>query len=74
LYAAILTVFAHRLQGSAGAISVLRGLLFGMFAFVTFFFTLGILIEGAGISFAFMVAIVVTILIQAGTLRIFRKE
>jgi hypothetical protein len=68
LYTAILTVFAHRLQGSMGAINVLRGLLFGMFAFVGFFFTLSLLIEYVGVGLAFIVAIVITLLIQGSTL------
>ncbi|MBI3737728.1 MAG: hypothetical protein HY258_01635, partial [Chloroflexi bacterium] len=34
LYTAILTVFAHRLQGPAGAACVLRGLLFWLFGFL----------------------------------------
>lgn len=70
LYTVILTVFAHRLQGSAGAISVLRGLLLGMFGFVTFFFTLGVFIGRVGVNAMFMIAVVVTLLIQGITLRI----
>src|SRR4029453_15046574 len=36
LFAAILTAFGHRLQGAGAAVSVLRGLLFGLFSFVAF--------------------------------------
>lgn len=74
LYTTILTVFAHRLQGSMGAINVLRGLLFGMFAFVSFFFTLSILIEYAGVGLAFIVAIVITLLMQGSTLHILQQK
>lgn len=70
LYTLILTVFAHRLQGSIGAINVLRGLLFGMFAFVSFFFVLGVMIDRASVGVSFIVAVVVTLLIQGVTLRI----
>lgn len=74
LYTAILTVFAHRLQGPIGAINVLRGLLFGMFAFVGFFFTLSLLIEYAGVGPAFIMAIVITLLIQGSTLHILQQK
>src|SRR5205823_13405226 len=56
VYAAILTVFAHRVSGSS-AIQVLRGLLWGLFGFASFFVLLGALIELAGIPLAFIVAI-----------------
>lgn len=74
LYTLILTVFAHRLQGSIGAINVLRGLLFGMFAFVSFFFTLGMLIERTHLSAAFLAAVVVALFVQGNTLRILRQR
>lgn len=74
LYTAILTVFAHRLQGSAGAINVLYGLLFGMLAFAGFFLTLGILIEHVGVGPAFIAAITVTLLIQGITLQILPQK
>ncbi len=74
LYTAILTVFAHRLQGSAGAINVLRGLLFGMLGFASFFFALGILIEHAGVGTAFLVASIITLLIQGITLQILPEK
>ncbi len=50
LYVTILTIFAHRHQGPAAAAHVLRGLLYGLFAFAGFFITLGLLIERAGIG------------------------
>ncbi|HEY7350617.1 MAG TPA: hypothetical protein VH599_20070 [Ktedonobacterales bacterium] len=53
LYASILAVFAHRLQGGASAVKVLRGLLFGLFAFAGFFLALALLIERVGIAPAF---------------------
>jgi hypothetical protein len=64
LYTAILTVFAHRLQGPAGAAGVLRGLLFGLFGFVGFFLTLSLLIERAGVTIGFLAAIAATLLIH----------
>jgi hypothetical protein len=64
LFAAILTAFAHRLQGPAAAVSVLRGLLFGLFAFAAFCFVLGVSLVRLGIPGAFGAAIAVALLVQ----------
>jgi hypothetical protein len=49
---------------------VLRGLLFGMFSFVSFFFTLGIMLGRLSIGASFIVATMITLLIQGITLQI----
>jgi hypothetical protein len=67
VYAAILTVFAHRL-GEAPAVQVLRGLLLGLFSFAAFFLVLGGLIERLGVAGGFLAAIVAALTIQAGSL------
>jgi hypothetical protein len=64
VYAAILTVFAHRVSVTS-AMEVLRGLLLGLFAFAAFFVVLGMLIERAGVAVAFAVAIVSALAVQA---------
>jgi hypothetical protein len=72
VYAAILTVFAHRPGGRAPAVQVLRGLLLGLFAFTGFFLVIGALIERLGIAAAFAAAIVTALAIQAASLRLVR--
>ncbi len=72
VYAAILTVFAHQLQGSPPAIQVLRGLLFGLFTFAAFFFVLGVLIERVGVATAFAAAIAVALALHAMSLGLVR--
>jgi hypothetical protein len=67
LYAAILTVFAHR-AGAAPAVQVLRGLLLGLFSFASFFVALGALLEPAGVATGFVAATAVALAIQAGSL------
>ena len=74
LYAAILAIFAHHLQGPAAAAGVLRGLLLGLFAFASFFLALALLIEPAGIAPAFAAAIVVALALQAGSLWVLRRR
>jgi hypothetical protein len=67
VYAAILTVFAHR-TGPVPAVEVLRGLLLGLFSFAAFFLVLGGLIEQIGVAGAFAAAGAVALAIQAVSL------
>lgn len=67
VYAAILTVFAHRVA-AAPAVQVLRGLLWGLFGFAGFFVILGALIERAGVTTAFVAAAAGALAIQAASL------
>jgi hypothetical protein len=68
VYAGILTVFAHHLRGPAGALAVLRGLMYGLFAFAAFFFVLAASIERAGVGPGFAAAIATALLLQGASL------
>ena len=68
LYATVLAVFAHRIEGAAPAIGVLRGLLLGLFAFAAFFFVLAATLPAQGVGLAFAVAIAVALAVQAASL------
>lgn len=74
LYVTILTVFAHRHQGPGAAAHLLRGLLYGLFAFAGFFLILGLLLETAGIAISFLSAITVALAVQAISLRILQQK
>jgi hypothetical protein len=74
LYGAILSGFAHHLEGPGPAVRVLRGLLLGLFAFAGFFFVLALLIERAGIAQAFAAAIAAALVLQAGALWAMRRD
>lgn len=74
LYGTILMVFAHAQRGPAAAQGVVRGLLFGLFAFAGFFLTVASLLPVAGIALSFTAALMVAVLIQAGTLRLVRRS
>ena len=65
LYSAVLAAFAHRLQGSAAAIALLRGLLVGLFSFTAFYAVLPELLVHAGTAPAFAVAIAAALAVQA---------
>jgi hypothetical protein len=73
LYVTILSIFAHRHQGPAAAAHVLRGLLYGMFAFAGFFITLSLLIQRASIATSFISATVAALVIQGCTLLVLRQ-
>lgn len=73
LYAAILTVFAHVLDGGTAAASVLRGLLVGLVAFAAFFLVLAAILSTAGIGVAFATAITVALVLHGGALWVLRR-
>ncbi len=73
LYISILTVFAHRHQGSPGAIGVLRGLVYGLFAFAAFYLVLGLLIEKSSLAISFGAATLAALIVQGLTLLILQK-
>ncbi len=64
LFTATLAAFAHHQHGPAAAISVLRGLLMGLFSYASFFFVLALLLVPLGITLAFVVAILVMLALQ----------
>jgi hypothetical protein len=68
IYASVLTVFAHRLQGGDAAVGVLRGLVLGLFGFVAFFAAVALLLVPDGIAIAFSVALALALVVQAGSL------
>lgn len=73
LYAAILAVFAHHLQGPAPAVRVVNGLLVGLFGFATFFLVLSGLLPVVGTAVAFAAAILTVLFMQAAALWLLRR-
>jgi len=73
VYAATLTVFAHR-AGPGPAVQVLRGLLLGLFAFAGFFLILGLSLSRAGVAMAFGLAIAGALLIQGASLALVMRS
>ncbi len=74
LYVSILTIFAHRHNGSAGGINVLRGLVYGLFAFASFYLVLGLLIEGQSLTLSFSAATLAALLTQGITLLVLNRS
>ena len=65
LFAIVLAVFAHKHHGAPAAQSVFRGLVLGLFGFVGFFAAVALLITRAGLTSAFLAALVVNFVISA---------
>jgi uncharacterized membrane protein (GlpM family) len=74
LYVTILAIFSHRNQGPAAAAHVLRGLLYGMFAFTVFFITLNLLLDRVSLAVAFGLAILSALVIQGISLFILQQR
>jgi hypothetical protein len=69
LYSVVLAAFAQRLEGAAGAVQVLRGLLLGLFSFVCFYTSLAAALPALGVTGAFALATTLALLTQAVSLR-----
>jgi hypothetical protein len=72
LYGSVLAAFAHRIQGAAPAVGVVRGLLLGLFAFAAFFLVLALLLT-RGVALAFACAIAVALVIHGASLLVGRR-
>ena len=68
VYAGLMTVFAHRLDGGSSAVEVLRGVLYGAFGFGAFFAGLAATLTVAGIPAAVLVALALGLTTQVTTL------
>jgi len=73
LYAGILTIFAHRQHGHAGANSVLRGLILGLFSFAGFYLVLGLLIQNTNLLISFSATTLSALIVQGATLLVLQK-
>jgi hypothetical protein len=73
IFAAVLTVFAHRVQGAEAARQVIRGLLMGLYGFASFFIVLGELLPLASVATAFAGASLAAILVQGVSFKLMRR-
>jgi hypothetical protein len=68
--ASVLAVFTHAREGLAALLSLLRGMLGGLAAFVIFCAAIALLIEPAGVGAAFLLATAAAVLTQVGAARL----
>jgi hypothetical protein len=59
-----LTVFTHRNAGAGAAVALLRGTVFGYFAFAAFCTVLSLLLVSASLGVAFLSALTCAVLVQ----------
>jgi hypothetical protein len=74
VFASVLAVFAHRLQGPLAARQVLWGLLIGLFGFIAFFFVIAMTITAVGIGIAFIAATLAALAIQGASLWLVQRK
>ncbi len=74
LYATVLAMFAHGTAGRSGALQVLRGVVLGLYAYVTFCFTSAALLGRIDTVAAFAIAATAALLVQASTLVVVRRS
>jgi hypothetical protein len=74
VFATVLAVFAHQLEGVAAAEQVLRGLLIGLYGFAGFFSVVAFALSRVGIAAAFLGATATALLIQGGSLSLTRRR
>ena len=74
IYASTLTVFAHRSEGWEAAVQVLRGLLYGLFAYAAFFLTLSLLIIQTTLASALFISAMIALAVQGGSFWAVRHE
>jgi hypothetical protein len=73
IFATVLAVFAHRLQGPGAARQALRGLLMGLYGFACFFLVLGLLLPRTGMGPAFTGATFAAMLVQGISFELMRR-
>jgi hypothetical protein len=73
LFTATLAAFAQHQYGGAAALSVLQGMLLGLFSYASFMFTLAMALVPAGMLAAFGMAILVVVVLQGVALRLVWK-
>jgi drug/metabolite transporter (DMT)-like permease len=74
VFATVLTIFAHRLEGEPAARQVLRGLLLGLFGFAGFFALLACALQTIGVAAAFTAAASTAVGIQGCSLRVVQRS
>jgi hypothetical protein len=74
VFATVLAIFTHRLDGPAAASRMLRGLVLGLLGFAAFFLVVALLIQRAGIPLTFLAASAVTLSLQAALLWLVNRQ
>jgi hypothetical protein len=74
IYATVMAVFAHALQGPEAATRVVRGVILGLFTFAAFFFIVAGRVEAWGMAVTFAVALVAALFFHTAALWFIRTR
>jgi hypothetical protein len=69
-----LAIFAHRAQGAAAGVAVLRGMAAALYSFLAFFAVLGFVVTRLELPLAFVAATASALMVQLIMLRIVRGD
>lgn len=70
----VLVGFSHHHSGRAFAVALLRGMVFGYFAFATFCLIVSVLLRDQPVAAAFAVALLCALIVQLGVRRFFTSR
>ncbi|MES2071234.1 MAG: hypothetical protein V4488_12855 [Pseudomonadota bacterium] len=70
----VLVVFSHRSAGSAFAIHLLRGMVYGWYSFTTFCVVLNLMLLPLGIAGGFLAALAAAVLVQIASRKLLKKN
>jgi len=73
IYATILVIFTHRLEGGTEAVKLVKGLVAGLFTFTVFFLVVSSTILPWGIGLSFMSAIGISLFTHAASLLVLKR-
>ncbi len=74
VFVTILAIFTQRSLGAEATARLLRGVVFGLFAFASFFFALSMLLARTSLVGAFLGACLTAVLVQGATFSILRRR
>jgi hypothetical protein len=73
VFASVLMVFAHHVQGAPGARHVIRGLMMGLYGFVFCFAALGMLLTRTPVAVTYAVACLIGVVAQGVSFTVLRR-
>jgi hypothetical protein len=74
IFASVLAVFTHRHDGGAAAAELLRGVILGTFAFVSFFLVVALALPHLDLLTTYAAATLTSMLVNAGALALARRQ
>lgn len=74
IFATVLGTFTHYQEGGEAAINLLRGIIFGLFGFISFFLVVGLMLNSFSIPFTYLAACLVAILLNSLILVFINKK